>query len=75
MGRAEPEVTRRRLYLETMQQVLADSVKVYDSSNGRNILNLPLDRFAAPTGTLQAGSGVLLQAVPDDARAKREIAR
>lgn len=73
--KASPELMRRRLYLETMQQVLADSVKVLDGSNGRNILNLPLDRFNTPTGTLQPGTGVLLQALPDDARAKREIAR
>ena len=71
--KAAPEVTRRRLYLEAMQQVLTDSVKVYDSSNGRNILNLPLDRYA-PQGA-QPGAGVLLQAVPDDGRAKREVAR
>jgi membrane protease subunit HflK len=71
--KAAPEVTRRRMYLETMQQVLAESVKVYDASNGRNILNLPLDRFAAASSGLQPGAGVLLQAVPADA--KREIAR
>ncbi|MGH8122170.1 MAG: FtsH protease activity modulator HflK, partial [Rudaea sp.] len=42
--RAAPEVTRTRLYLETMQQVLARSQKVIDQSNGKNLLYLPLDK-------------------------------
>lgn len=42
--RAAPEVTRKRLYLETMQQVLARSQKVIDQSNGKNLLYLPLDK-------------------------------
>jgi len=43
--RAAPEVTRKRLYLETMQGALANSVKVLDSSNGKNLIYLPLDKF------------------------------
>ena len=39
--RAAPEVTRRRLYLETMQDVLRVSAKVLDMSGGKNIINLP----------------------------------
>jgi membrane protease subunit HflK len=42
-----PEVTRRRLWLETMEQVLADNPKVIDSSGGRNIINLPAARTGA----------------------------
>ena len=38
-----PEVTRKRLYIETMQQVLKESSKVIDFSGGKNILYLPLD--------------------------------
>lgn len=60
--KAAPEVTRKRLYLETMQQVLKDSVKVVDSSEGRSLLNLPLDRLVPASTTLAPGSGVLLQA-------------
>jgi len=62
--KAAPEVTRRRLYLETMQQVLHDSVKVIDSGNGRNLINLPVDK-------LVPGAGVLVQNPDDTTRAAR----
>ncbi|KRE89683.1 HflK protein [Frateuria sp. Soil773] len=42
--KAAPEVTRRRLWLETMEQVLANNPKVIDGSGGRNIINLPAAR-------------------------------
>ncbi len=42
--RKAPDVTRTRLYLETMQQVLANNPKVV-SGNDRNLLYLPLDRI------------------------------
>jgi modulator of FtsH protease HflK len=42
--RAAPDVTRKRLYLDTMQQVLGRSQKVVDQSNGKSILYLPLDK-------------------------------
>ena len=40
-----PEVTRKRLYLETMQGAIGNSIKVLDSSNGKNMIYLPLDKF------------------------------
>ncbi len=43
--RAAPTVTRERLWLETMETVLAKNPKVIDGSNGRNMLYLPLDKF------------------------------
>jgi len=43
--RAAPEVTRKRLYLETMQGVLGTTLKVVDQSGGRNMLYLPLDKL------------------------------
>jgi membrane protease subunit HflK len=45
--RKAPEVTRKRLYLETMQQVLAGSRKVL-SGRDNNVLYLPLDGSAVP---------------------------
>jgi len=44
-----PEVTRKRLWLETMEQVMADNPKVLDGSDGRNIINLPAQEHAAAT--------------------------
>src|SRR3990167_150433 len=47
-----PEVTRRRLYIETMEQVMGNSTKVMvDTEGGNNLLYLPLDKMlqgAAP---------------------------
>jgi membrane protease subunit HflK len=41
-----PEVTRRRMYLDTLEQVLANSTKVLlDSEGGGNLIYLPLDRL------------------------------
>ena len=46
-----PEVTKKRLYLEVMEEVLANSSKVVvDVENGNNIMYLPLDRMLAQRG-------------------------
>lgn len=43
-----PEVTRQRLYLETMEAVMTSSSKVMvDVAGGNNMLYLPLDRMGA----------------------------
>ncbi|MBV1919930.1 MAG: FtsH protease activity modulator HflK [Pseudomonadales bacterium] len=43
-----PEVTRRRLYLETMEQVYANTSKVVvDVEGGNNMMYLPLDKMMA----------------------------
>lgn len=52
--KAAPEVTRKRLYLETMQGVLGGSLKVVDSSNGKNMIYLPLDKLKAEAATTAA---------------------
>ncbi|NUO74103.1 MAG: protease modulator HflK, partial [Frateuria sp.] len=46
--KAAPEVTRKRLWLETMEQVMAGNQKVIDGSNGRTIINLPPAPAASP---------------------------
>lgn len=42
-----PEVTRERLYIETMESVLSNSTKIMTDSNGggNNLLYLPLDKI------------------------------
>lgn len=47
-----PQVTRDRMYLETMQQVFANTTKVYvDSRNGgNNLLYLPFDKLIQQSG-------------------------
>ncbi|MBZ0222531.1 MAG: FtsH protease activity modulator HflK [Dokdonella sp.] len=39
--RAAPEITRKRLYLETMSEVLKPVAKVIDATGGKNLINLP----------------------------------
>ncbi|HPU53496.1 MAG TPA: FtsH protease activity modulator HflK [Burkholderiaceae bacterium] len=50
-----PQVTRDRMYLETMQQVFTNTSKVYIDSRNSSLLSLPLDRLLQGTG---AGNGV-----------------
>ena len=50
-----PQVTRDRLYLETMQQVFSNVSKVLiDSRQGANLLHLPLDKIMQLSGTAAA---------------------
>jgi membrane protease subunit HflK len=53
--RLAPEITRKRLMLETMQEVLSGSPKVVVEGGGEKILYLPLDKISqgangAPSG-------------------------
>jgi len=48
-----PDVTRRRLYIEMMEDVMSSVSKVLIKvSNGGNIMYLPLDRFMKQGGTV-----------------------
>lgn len=52
-----PNVTRDRLYLETMQQVYSNVSKVLvDSRSGSNLLYLPLDRLMQQAGAPAAAA-------------------
>ncbi|MCX8086826.1 MAG: FtsH protease activity modulator HflK [Rhodocyclaceae bacterium] len=54
-----PEVTRQRLYLETMQQVFANTSKVMiDAKSGGNLLYLPLDKLMQAAGAAPAANAV-----------------
>ncbi|MCB1825458.1 MAG: FtsH protease activity modulator HflK [Candidatus Competibacteraceae bacterium] len=55
-----PEVTRERLYLETLESVLSQTSKVLvDVKGTNNLLYLPLDRLLSPTaGSNTAGAAV-----------------
>ncbi|MGB3746643.1 MAG: FtsH protease activity modulator HflK [Rhodanobacter sp.] len=55
--KAAPEVTRKRLWLETMEEVMAHNTKIVDDASGRNIINLPSAPGSAPAaGTTQVGA-------------------
>jgi membrane protease subunit HflK len=53
-----PEVTRNRLYLETMQQVYTHTTKVMIDATGQgNILYLPLDKLMQAAGAVAPFAG------------------
>ncbi len=59
-----PQVTRERMYLETMQQVFSNTSKVYvDSSRGgSNLLYLPLDKLIQQSGGADPARAAAAQA-------------
>lgn len=47
---SSPDLTRERIYLETMQSIFSNTSKVLvDSNNGNNLIYLPLDKIMQPT--------------------------
>ena len=50
-----PQVTRERLYLDTMQQIFANTSKVYiDSRANGNLMYLPLDKLVQQAASAEA---------------------
>jgi membrane protease subunit HflK len=47
-----PQVTRDRLYIEAMQQIMSNTTKILiDQKGGSNLIYLPLDKIMQMTGT------------------------
>jgi modulator of FtsH protease HflK len=70
-----PEVTRQRIYLETMEEVLAKSSKVIvDVEGGNNLLYLPLDRMIKAGTPAAAAPPTIseLEAMSGSEQARRE---
>lgn len=62
--RKAPEVTRKRLYIESMESMMSNSSKVLvDVKGGNNMLYLPLDRLLERSG---ATSGSSIKSLTDD---------
>ncbi|ADP10279.1 MULTISPECIES: FtsH protease activity modulator HflK [Erwinia] len=67
--KAAPQITRERLYIETMERVLGHTRKVLVNDKGNNLMVLPLDQLmrgqaGASTGNSQDGSSSLLRLPP-----------
>ncbi|MNE67371.1 Modulator of FtsH protease HflK [compost metagenome] len=67
--KAAPEITRERLYIETMEKVLSHTRKVLVSDKGNNLMVLPLDQMlrgnnAAANDTSKNDDTGLLPSVP-----------
>ena len=70
--RKAPEVTRERLYLETMEKVMANSRKVMiDSTSGNNLLYLPLDKLGTSNTSSQALSPAVASALQQQIKNKQ----
>jgi membrane protease subunit HflK len=56
---AAPEVTRQRIYLETMEQVFSNTTKVMiDTEGSGNMMYLPLDKIMERQNSTAAGAGI-----------------
>jgi len=67
-----PELLRQRLYIETMESILARTRKVIVDTRGGNTIVVPLDKFAATGGAAPAAEpapGVAAVAAPGAAPA------
>ena len=57
--RSAPEVTRERLYLDAMEEVMANNSKVVmDTQNSGNLMYLPLDKLMSGSGGSSMNSGL-----------------
>jgi modulator of FtsH protease HflK len=78
-----PAVTRDRLYIDMMQQVLSNTSKIMvDQKGGNNLLYLPLDKLiqtggpSTPPGPVpELPAASMQEAVPDSAARTREAFR
>lgn len=77
-----PAVTRDRMYLDTMQQIFANTAKVMiDAKSGSNMLYLPLEKLISQTVAQDAGKANVAPAVtaapPDlpDSQKQRDSSR
>ncbi|EOM8005833.1 FtsH protease activity modulator HflK, partial [Escherichia coli] len=66
--KAAPEITRERLYIETMEKVLGNTRKVLVNDKGGNLMVLPLDQMLkggnAPAAKSDNGASNLLRLPP-----------
>jgi len=60
-----PQVTRERMYLETVQELLSNSSKVMiDNKSGSNLLYLPIDKLVQPGRGAPTAAGAAQQSEP-----------
>jgi membrane protease subunit HflK len=65
-----PEVTRERLYIDTVESVMANSSKVMvDVQGGNNLMMLPLDKIIDAT---RSGAGARDREMPDSASSPQQ---
>lgn len=74
-----PQVTRDRLYLDAMQQIMSNTTKIVVEKGGNNLLYLPLDKVMQMSGTSETAPAAAppspQAAAPDASRARGEAFR
>lgn len=74
-----PQVTRDRLYLDAMQQIMTNTTKIVVEKGGNNLLYLPLDKIMQLGGSTEspapAAAPTPQAAAPDASAARRETFR
>jgi modulator of FtsH protease HflK len=65
--RAAPDVTRRRLWLETVEYVMSRNPKIIDGTNGKNIIQLPAEQAGNASVRNVPGVGTVVQSATTDA--------
>ncbi|WP_440222370.1 FtsH protease activity modulator HflK [Dokdonella sp. MW10] len=69
--RAAPEVTRKRLYIETLQQVVGNTPKVIDFSSGKNLLYVPMPTQGSAPAAPSPDAAAAAVATPEPTRGGR----
>jgi membrane protease subunit HflK len=71
-----PEVTRERLYLDTMESVMSNSTKVMiDVEGGNNLLYLPLDKLMNQTQSNSNSNSGYSTSTPSSSQNSNEATR
>lgn len=74
-----PQVTRDRLYLDAMQQIMSNTTKIVVEKGSNNLLYLPLDKVMQMSGAPEAAPAAAppppQAAAPDASRARGEAFR
>jgi membrane protease subunit HflK len=69
--RAAPEVTRKRLYIETVQQVVSSTPKVIDFTGGKNLLQIPVPSTGVVAPLSPVATGAAVTATPETGKGGR----
>lgn len=68
-----PELTRQRLYLDSLQHIFQSANKVlFDSKTGNPVINLPVDKLIAPVSPVPASSTVSSISIPPNESTNNE---
>jgi membrane protease subunit HflK len=59
-----PQVTRDRLYLDAMQQIMSNTTKIVVEKGGNNLLYLPLDKIMQMGSAVEPAAAATMPAVP-----------